>query len=210
VKQPDASLPEGLSTTQLASLRAYHQLLVSRGIPLGLVSARDRDRLWERHIVDSLRAAPCLTPGRVRRVADLGSGGGLPGLPIAIVHRDLEVHVVESMSRRVAFLELAIPRLGLTNVVIVHARVEDFHRDVDGCLARALAAPEKVWRMAAHLLGRDGFVLYWAGRSWARGDQTDLAAAGLRTEVCAEPSEVWQGPVVKISRMVRTPDPDTP
>src|SRR5437867_12261122 len=104
---------EGLAPPQLDLLLAYQELLRERGIPLGLVSAGDRDRLWERHIVDSLRGSSCIPGRQGGKVADLGSGGGLPGIPIAIARPDLLVHLVEGRARRAAFLELAVAHLGI-------------------------------------------------------------------------------------------------
>jgi 16S rRNA (guanine527-N7)-methyltransferase len=204
------ALVERLTPAQVELLEAYHQLLRERGVPLGVVSAGDRDRLWDRHIIDSLRGAVCIPPRPGERVADLGSGGGLPGIPIAIARPDLRVHLVESRARRAAFLELAVEHLGMGNVEVRASRVEDCGIQVDACLARALAAPERVWGLGSLLLAPGGFVLYWAGRSWGRAQQGSLASLGARAEVCAEPSEDWQGSVVKISRTVPTPDHSNP
>src|SRR5439155_9420549 len=170
---------------QVELLEAYHQLLQERAVPLGLVSAGDRDRLWDRHIVDSLRGAACIPRGPGGRVADLGSGGGLPGIPVAIARPDLMVHLVESRARRAAFLELAVGHLRIGNAEVRASRVEDCGIRVDACLARALAAPATVWRLGSPLLAPGGFVPYWAGRSWGLTQKASLASLGARAEVCS-------------------------
>jgi 16S rRNA (guanine(527)-N(7))-methyltransferase RsmG len=169
-----------------------------------VVSEGDRDRLWDRHVADSLRALPCI-PARAT-LADLGSGGGLPGVPIAIARPDTTLTLLEARRRRVAFLELVIQTLELPNVHVVASRVQDAGLRVDGCTARALAPPEEAWNLALPLLRPGGFLIYWAGRSWGQPQMEDLAKRGLETEVCSPPSTVWPGSVVKMARTVLDPE----
>src|SRR5262245_5755702 len=100
---------------QAAALGTYEQLLVDRALPLGMVAMGERDQLRERHLLDSLRAASLLGDGP-GVVADLGSGAGLPGVPLAIVRPDLVFRLVETRRRRVSFLELVADVLALGNV----------------------------------------------------------------------------------------------
>jgi 16S rRNA (guanine527-N7)-methyltransferase len=193
-----------LKPAQLDLLRAYEGLLAERGIPLGVVSEGDRHRLWDRHVADSLRALSCIPPRAA--LADLGSGGGLPGIPLAIARPDTTVSLVEARQRRIAFLELAVEALGLPNVHVISSRVEDASIRVDGCTARALAPAEKAWKLSAPLLPEGGFLIYWAGRSWDDREAEGLAEIGLTVEVCAPPSAEWQGSVVKMTRTVLDPE----
>jgi 16S rRNA (guanine527-N7)-methyltransferase len=193
-----------LGSAQLELLLTYQQMLADQGITIGVVSSGDRDRLWDRHLVDSLRAIACIPLGAT--LADLGSGGGLPGIPIAIARPDTTVTLVEPRQRRVAFLELAVGALRLANVHVIAARAEDARISVDGCMARALAPAEEAWRLGSPLLSDGGFLIYWAGRSWRQGQVENLAKLGLATEVCSPPSTVWQGTVVKIGRTVLEPE----
>jgi 16S rRNA (guanine527-N7)-methyltransferase len=193
-----------LGPAQLDLLRIYQGLLADKGIPLGVVSQGDRDRLWERHLADSLRAVTCI-PAHAT-LADLGSGGGLPGIPIAIARPDTTVTLVEARHRRVAFLELAVEALELPNVHVIASRAEDARVMVDGCTARALAPAQEAWRLARLLLVEGGFLIYWAGRSWSPRQMDDLSEIGLTAEVCSAPSTVWQGSVVKMARTVLDPE----
>src|SRR6266511_3841554 len=99
-------------------LESFHRLLAGRAVPQGMISAADAPRLWERHIVDSVRGAACL-PERTATVVDIGSGAGLPGIPVAISRPDLSVYLVEPRARRAAFLELTVDTLKLSNVRVV-------------------------------------------------------------------------------------------
>lgn len=99
-------------------LQAYADLLASEGVVRGLIGPREVPRLWERHILNCAVAAEPLPRNAV--VVDLGSGAGLPGIPMALVRPDLQVHLVEPLARRVAFLHEAVVELGLTGRVHVH------------------------------------------------------------------------------------------
>lgn len=116
----------------------------------------------ERHILDSLRAAPLISAAD-RLVYDLGSGAGLPGIVLAIVHPGCRFVLVESRARKAAFLELAIERLGVPNAEPGLGRVEDLSAGADAATARAFAPLEKSWRLACPLLRPGGRLIYFAG-----------------------------------------------
>ena len=171
---------ENLSKGIAEQLHAYEQALSHRGVELGVVAESDRDRLWERHIMDSLRALACLRAGDVE-VADLGSGGGLPGIPVAIARPTIQMTLVEARQRRVAFLEWIVETLSLPNVKVLASRIEDVSRTFAACLARALADPAGSWRLAEPLLRPGGRLVYFAGRGLA-ADR--LPADGVRVTPC--------------------------
>lgn len=197
VKPDPRSLVEGLSKDQRDSLRRYEALLRSKAVPMGLVSQRDASRIWERHILDSLRA---IEPMRLtdRLVADLGSGAGLPGIPIAIARPDARVLLIEARERRAAFLELAVETLALGNAEALIQNVQDAVLCVDLCLARAFASASESWRAAEPLLRPGGALLYWAGRSWPNTGLVDVV--GVRAEICGPASQVGEGPLVMMAR----------
>jgi len=180
-------------------LAAFERLLADRGAALGVVGPGDRDRIWERHIADSLRAMDCLAE-EVRTVADLGSGGGLPGIPLAIVRPDLRFALVEPRRRRAAFLELAVEQLSLSNVVVVASTHAEVRERFDVCLARALAGAARTWELARSLLNPRGYVVYFAGRTWGAEEVASLAAGGVHVEICSAPTVAWQGPLVMMIR----------
>jgi 16S rRNA (guanine527-N7)-methyltransferase len=138
-------------------------------------------------------------------VADIGSGGGLPGIPVAIARPELAVHLIEPRARRAAFLEWSVQELGLDNVHVVPGRAEGLGLAVSGCMARALAPPVRTWRLAEPLLPPEGFVLYWAGGTWGEGDERALEAIGVTASIGAPASQEGQGSVVIMRRTVITP-----
>jgi 16S rRNA (guanine527-N7)-methyltransferase len=185
-----------IDADQAVALDTYEQLLIDRALPFGMVAAGDGGQLRERHILDSLRAAPLLgdAPGVV---ADLGSGAGLPGVPLAIVRPDVMFRLVETRLRRVSFLELVVDTLGLGNATVVHGQIQRLTPPLDVCLARALADPIGSWRLAEPVLARDGSLLYWAGRGF---DPTSGTPEGVRISVSASPGLADAGPVVIMTR----------
>lgn len=195
---------QGLDATQLEQLVRYEALLREWTAPLGLVAPGDVGSLMERHVLDSLRAVPCIPPSAVD-LADLGSGAGLPGLPLAIAVRRLSVRLVERSQRRAAFLEIAVERLGLADRVrVLVATAEQVTESFDVCVARALAGPDEVWRLAFPLLRADGRVVYFAGRDWRHPPQSDPPGSRggpYRVEICDSGRFHHEGPVVIMQRI---------
>jgi 16S rRNA (guanine527-N7)-methyltransferase len=153
----------GLEPEQLDRLALFERLLDEHAPRLGLISRQDLSRLRVRHIIDSLRAARAFGEGD-RRAWDLGSGAGLPGLPLAIALPRCRFVLCEPKQRRAAFLELAVERLELGNVEVAVLRAEDFPPDrAEVCTARAFASIERSWEVACRLLKPGGRLVYFAG-----------------------------------------------
>ena len=150
-----------------------------------MIGRGDRGQFRERHIVDSLRGATLLGPGP-GRVVDLGSGAGLPGVPLAIARQDLTFCLADLRKRRVAFMELAVDSLGLSNVTVFAGKVEQLTGRFDGCLSRAFAEVDRAWTIAERLLSPTGKLLFWAGRSFDVGAGVP-AGARMSVSACTRP-----------------------
>jgi 16S rRNA (guanine527-N7)-methyltransferase len=114
----------------LALAERYVARLATDGVTRGLIGPREVPRLWERHVLNSAAVAEAISPGA--RVVDVGSGAGLPGIPLGLARPDLTVTLVEPMARRVEFLEEAVAELrdgpgadGGTRWRVVRGRAED-------------------------------------------------------------------------------------
>ena len=177
-------------------LDAYERLLLEKALPLGMIGRADREHVHERHLIDSLRAIPLLGPAPMQ-VVDLGSGAGLPGIPLALARPDLSFCLSELRRRRVAFLELAVDDLQLRNVRVFAGKVEDMTGPFDVCLSRAFAEPARAWAVAESLLSQSGKLLFWAGRSF---DVTSGTPGGARISVSTAPELADAGPVVIMTR----------
>ena len=178
----------GLDGEAVAQLRELHRLLVDD--PLAPTAVRDPRKVMDDHLADSLVALELDAVGGARHAADLGSGAGVPGLPLAIALRDADVALVESAARKCAFLERAVERCAVANARVVHARAEAWPQAIasfDLITARALAPLEVVAEYAAPLLVIGGTLVAWRGR---RDPEAEKAAARAAAEVGLEPSEI--------------------
>ncbi len=161
-----------LDAGQLDALAAYTDLLTRLAVPRGMIARSDADRLWKRHVADGLRGAAELPAEAV--VADIGSGAGIPGVPLAIALPASRFALIEPRRARAAFLEAVADEVGLKNVEIVGKRVEDVHGTHDACVARAFSSPSATWEAAQPLLDPRGVLVYWAGEGFDRGPQDEL------------------------------------
>ena len=180
-----------LSSAQLNQLAAYERLLQRTAVPRGMIAASDGARLWERHIADGLRGAPEVPGGA--RIADLGSGAGIPGVPLAIALPDSAVELVEPRRQRAAFLEAVVDDLRLSTVKVHPHRAEDVSGSFQVCVARAFSSPLATWLAAQPLLSPGGFVIYWAGE---RFDPGELDEAGVPRMVSTRSDLARSGPLV--------------
>jgi len=185
-----------LSEEASAGLERFEELLREHAVPNGLIATADAGRLRERHILDSLRAVGALGP-EDRRALDLGSGAGLPGVVVAIVRPSLHVVLVEPRRARVAFLELAVEDLRLSNVAVLAARIEDVDDQVDVCFSRAFAPLPEAWRLAAPRLRPGGRLVYFAG---AGAVPPEASSDGSPVEVLESPLLESSGPLFIMTR----------
>lgn len=174
-------------------LAAFRERLRAEGELRGLVGPREVSRLWERHILNSAAVVPYL--GEARTVADVGSGAGLPGVVIAIMRPDAEVHLIEPMERRTAWLTEIARDLALENVQVKRGRAEEYHGalEVDAATSRAVAALAKLARMSLPLVRRGGEMVVLKGRNVAQ--EVDPARKVLRSFATGEP-EIFEGTTV--------------
>jgi 16S rRNA (guanine527-N7)-methyltransferase len=146
------------SAEELRLLAEYLNLLVKWNRVYNLTGTRGADELVGRHLVESLALAPLL---RGSRIADVGTGAGLPGIPLAIVRPDARLVLVESRAKRVRFLRHVVGTLRLANTEVRHARVEDLRgeKPFDTVLARAVAPPAELIELTAHLLAPNSLLV---------------------------------------------------
>ncbi|MBV9870358.1 MAG: 16S rRNA (guanine(527)-N(7))-methyltransferase RsmG [Frankiaceae bacterium] len=146
---------------------AYADLLCGDGIERGVIGPREADRIWERHLLNSAALAPLLP--QQPSVVDLGSGAGLPGIPLAIARPDVAMTLLEPLQRRVRFLAHCLERLELPNVSIHHGRAEQgVPHAVDVVVARAVASVDKLVTLSTPLLRQGGALLAIKGENAAR------------------------------------------
>ncbi|WP_367652480.1 16S rRNA (guanine(527)-N(7))-methyltransferase RsmG [Intrasporangium sp.] len=154
--------------SRLGLAERYVALLATTGIDHGLIGPRERPRLWDRHVLNCAVVADLIPEaGPGQRVIDVGSGAGLPGLVLAIARPDLDVHLVEPLARRTAWLTVAVADLGLPNVTIHTARAETLWGKLTApwVTARAVTGIVRLAEWTLPLLEVPGQVLALKGSS---------------------------------------------
>lgn len=170
----------GVSRETAARLDAYAGLLLRWNARINLIAPGDAAQFRQRHVEDSLQLLPLLPPG-TDPAADLGSGGGLPGMVLALAEPGRPWHLVESDRRKAAFLQSVAGELAAANVTIHPKRIEDVALPPLGLLtARALAPLETLLGYAERLLAPHGAALFPKGRT-VEAELTRAAATWTMT-----------------------------
>jgi 16S rRNA (guanine527-N7)-methyltransferase len=144
-----------LPPAQLEQLLAYLALLAKWNKVYNLTAVREENKMVSHHLLDSLAVLPHLRGGRL---LDVGSGGGLPGIPLAIARGDMRVTLLDSHQKKTAFLKQVAIDLGLDNVEVVQHRVEEYRPAVlfDTVISRAFADLGEFASLSRHLLAPGG------------------------------------------------------
>ncbi|HEY7282887.1 MAG TPA: 16S rRNA (guanine(527)-N(7))-methyltransferase RsmG [Actinomycetota bacterium] len=162
----------------VARLERFSELLLERAVPLGMVGRGDAGRIVPRHVVDSLRPAPVIAERGGVEVVDVGSGAGLPGIPLAIAMPEARFVLAEPRAKRAALLELAVEVLDLANVDVHAGRAESLEPNrFTTATARAFAPLETTWRVARLLLRPGGIAVVFAGSKETRAEDIPGASS---------------------------------
>lgn len=142
----------------------YVDILSSRGVDWGLIGPREIDKLWPRHLLNSVAISGVIEPSA--EVLDVGSGAGLPGIPLAILRPDLQVTLLEPLLRRFNFLTEAVTELGLQGrVTVLRGRAEEHHSTYQVVTCRAVASLPKLLGWCLPLVAPRGQLLAIKGES---------------------------------------------
>jgi 16S rRNA (guanine527-N7)-methyltransferase len=194
----------------LPTAERYAALLAGPGVERGLIGPAEAARIWDRHILNCAVVAE-LVPDRCV-LADLGSGAGLPGIVLALLRPQAEILLIESLARRVAFLNECVAELGLGHVQVLRGRAEDLAGQVraDIVTARAVAPLDRLAGWAIGLCRPGGPVLAIKGASAAA--ELTASAAALRQLGVADHAVLQVGsgkvdPPATVVRFVAPPQP---
>ncbi|WP_298732049.1 16S rRNA (guanine(527)-N(7))-methyltransferase RsmG [uncultured Chitinophaga sp.] len=167
---------------QLDQLQALDALYREWNEKINVISRKDIDSLYEKHVLHSLAIAAAVVLPDNLQVLDLGTGGGFPGIPLAILFPEVKFHLVDSIGKKIKVVQAVAEGLGLQNVTTAHSRVEDIkNRKFDLVVSRAVAPLGDLWRWSRPLLkkgpeGRPGGLICLKG-----GDLTqEISESGCR------------------------------
>jgi 16S rRNA (guanine527-N7)-methyltransferase len=151
-----------IDTRAAEQLASFTDLLLRWNASFNLVAKGDEDRLVHRHVIDSLTASSWLEG---ERVADLGTGAGLPGIPLAIINPTRHFALLDRSERRLRFVRQAIIELGLDNVTLTKTDIARYRPSTlfDTVVSRAVGEPTKLWRVAQPMLDAAGRAVFFCG-----------------------------------------------
>lgn len=199
-----------ITSDQLDQLDHYLSMVLDENRTTNLTAVREPDTAWRRLIIDSLTVLPGLdelAPGS--RVIDVGSGAGLPGMPVAIIRPNLKLTMLESTGKKADFIRRSIETLGLTNATVLQERAETAgqspkHREAyDACINRAVGPMNVLLEFAMPLVQTSGRVLAMKGPRAEQeleeaGDALVLLGAGELAVIDAYP-ESFENDLVIVS-----------
>lgn len=134
-----------LSEQQLEQFQCYYERLIEKNKVMNLTAITEYEEVVDKHFIDSILLGSVKELSGKKRVIDVGTGAGFPGIPLKIVYPELEITLLDSLNKRVKFLNEVIEELGLTGIQAVHSRAEDLAQDAahrqqyDICVSRAVA-----------------------------------------------------------------------
>jgi len=163
-----------ISDAQLDQLRLYYSLLIEWNEKINLTTITEPRQMIAYHLLDSLMVGDFVDMNTIRVLADIGTGGGFPGIPLKVRYPHLDLYLLEVNHKKVSFLMTVIEQLGLKNVHITDQDWRTFLRKtqypIDLFCARASLAPEELTRMFKPSCPYNGALLiYWASTLWQAG-----------------------------------------
>jgi 16S rRNA (guanine527-N7)-methyltransferase len=203
-----AVLAREIYGVQFRSLNRYVDILRTTGVEWGLLGPREAERLWDRHILNCAALSEVIAADQT--VADVGSGAGLPGIPLALLRPDLQLTLIEPLLRRSTFLTQTVDELGLgPRVQAIRSRAEDHHQTYDVVVSRALAPLDRLIGWCNPLRSPGGIILALKGSSAA--DEVVAAKSELRaTHLTAEVVKARAHPAAEPATVVRLTPRRTP
>ncbi len=141
------------SEAQLDQFKLLYPLYKEWNEKINVISRRDIDSLYEKHVLHSLSIAATFEFTNDMEIIDLGTGGGFPGIPLAIFYPDVKFHLVDSIAKKLKVVTAVAEGIGLKNVTTQHSRIEDVkNRKFDFVVSRAVAPLKDLWRWSKPLL----------------------------------------------------------
>jgi len=155
-----------LSPIQISQFEQLYDLYLHWNKKINVISRKDIDHLYTHHILHSLSIAKIIELGKAQNILDFGTGGGFPGIPLAIYYPKVQFHLVDSINKKITVVDNIAKALSLENITTSHQRVEDIKGlKFDAITCRAVASTEQIIAWTAHLLKKNslGWLLLKGG-----------------------------------------------
>lgn len=203
--------------TILEQFRLYMEGILKWNESINITSIKEKEEFIQRHYIDSLLCAPAKEFRKAKRIIDVGTGGGFPGVPLALIAPDKEFVLMDSLNKRIKIIQELCQELGIKNVTAVHDRAEDLaqkkgHREAyDLCLSRAVANLSTLSEYCLPFLKRGGYFLSY--KSLDTGKEIKQAKKAIhilggnidREEIADLDGFDLQHKIIFIKKIKRTP-----
>ncbi len=151
------------TTQQLQQLEKFYQLLIDWNKKINLTRITDKEDVYLKHFYDSLTIIKEIDLSKVNTLCDVGTGAGFPGVVLKIFYPNIKITMVDSLLKRVNYLNEIIKELELKDIKAIHTRGEDYHETFDIVTARAVANIEKLLKYTMHLVNKNGKLIAMKG-----------------------------------------------
>ena len=148
-----------LTKEQLEQLENFYEILIEENKKMNLTRITDKKDVYLKHFYDSLTIVKEINLNNIETLCDVGSGAGFPGIVLKIVYPNLKITLLDSLLKRVKYLNDTIKKLNLKNIVAIHTRSEDYQEKFDLVTARAVANLSKLLGFTMHLVKKDGLMI---------------------------------------------------
>lgn len=145
LKRKSEQLEVELTEQQLEQFKTYYEMLIEKNKVMNLTAITEKDEVIDKHFIDSISLNKAVDTTKPLKILDLGTGAGFPGIPLKIAYPNLKITLLDSLNKRIKFLQEVIEELGLQEIEGIHGRAEDFAKQqgyreqYDLCVSRAVA-----------------------------------------------------------------------
>lgn len=201
-----------LDDIQLKQFELFYHLLIEKNKVMNLTSITDEDEVMDKHFIDSLTCSRVVNMNQVQSIIDIGTGAGFPGIPLKIVYPHINIVLLDSLNKRVNFLNEVIEKLGLTKIKAIHGRAEDIARfpeyraGFDLAVSRAVANLNTLSEYCIPFVKVNGyFVSYKAGKGLDEIKNSDncmkeLGSKIIKTDEFQLPGDEAKRLLIKIKK----------
>ena len=207
-----------LSEEQLAQLETYYEMLVEKNKVMNLTAITEYEDVLKKHFLDSLALSRIVNLKEKKvKLLDMGTGAGFPGIPLKIVFPDLEITLMDSLNKRIVFLQEVIKELGLTGITAIHGRAEEaalkseYREKYDFCVSRAVARLVSLTEFCLPFVKQGGsFIPYKSGEIKEELQEAKFAIRELGGEYKTTyeyilPNSDIQRTLIQIKKVKQTP-----